>query len=181
MKNMTQKRWILCAVLAVVLILALSAVLWLYRLNTVAIEKPLNVIAGEYSGYAMLFEEGAYQQHKVAFDCTERTGLLLSDMYAFETETQTQLRFRCLYSVPFAGEDIFEQTALFLTNENGDDLSQCISAYSDRFTGFNGVNIQLNFWGASRPRSGEKLVLTMIASETGEEPYANCKILLTMP
>ncbi|MBO5798220.1 MAG: hypothetical protein J6R77_07770 [Clostridia bacterium] len=174
-KNMTKTRWILCAVLAVVLILALSAVLWLYRFNTYAIQKPLNA-AG-----IMQFKEGAYRQYKISFDCTERTGLLLSDMYAFETETQMQLRFRCLYSVPFAGEDIFAQTALYLTNEAGDDLSPCISAYSDRFTGFNGVNIQLNFFGETRPRSGEKLVLTITSREAGEEPYAACKILLTVP
>lgn len=170
-----KKRWILWGVLAAAAILALSAALWMYRFNTVAIQKPLD------SAGMVQFEEGAYRQYKLAFDCTERTGLLLSDMYAFETETQMQLRFRCLYSVPFAGEDIFAQTALYLTNEAGDDLSQCISAYADRFTGFHGVNIQLNFSGETRPRSGEKLVLTVTSREAGEEPYAKCKMEIIIP
>ena len=90
----------------------------------------------------------------------------ISNFYLMTYESEMQIRFRIAYPVPFMHGDIFGDTAFYLQDSEGNDLTYCIHTYSETFAGLNGINVTMIFdKDTYMSLLGEPLNLTIASSE----------------
>ena len=139
----------------------------------------------------IITEEADYEnpisKEKVTPIVIEKEHYFISDSFVMTDPSQMQIRFRVMYSLPFMHAEIFHDTAFYIEDDKGNDLTSAASVYSEKFMGLNGLNITLIFKeDVHMPASGEHLFVTLASAEgvktlDADKSYAYGKFEIVIP
>ena len=139
----------------------------------------------------LITEEADYEnpisKEKVTPTVIEKEHCFVSDSFVMTDPSQMQIRFRVMYSLPFMHTDIFHDTAFYIEDDKGNDLTSAANVCSEKFMGLNGLNITLIFKeGDHTPASGDRLSVTIASAEgvttlDADKSYAYGKFEIVIP
>lgn len=121
-------------------------------------------------------------RNKIKPDVTKQKNYVISNVFVMQYKTQTQIRFRLAYPIPFMNENIYRGTGFTIKDSTGNELTSMASTYSETCMGLNGINFTLILNETVYiPKSGERLFFVIWSSKGTEARDSYCEFEITIP